>query len=146
MPLIPKHFNKEYKVKTWLKDRIKSFDSKHGVTNNTLKPYTTESKNFNTYYCDKELNDQVYLDIIEHGINKNEYLNKLSEYVEKYDDGKILIPPNTNGYHVNHLFKKMVDIANDNELDINEKIVDVKLLNKNDRESFINYCYEKSNK
>ena len=46
-------------------------------------------------------------------LKRDKHLAMINTYIERYGKKKILINPNTNRYHANHLFKNIIDYFNE---------------------------------
>ncbi len=76
-------------------------------------------------------------------LNNDNYYFKMSKYCDH-----ILLYPNTNRYHANYLFRKLIDFAQDN--DFNYYIYDKKtkeykacdLMDKSLKDVFYKFCYD----
>ncbi|AYV78819.1 MAG: hypothetical protein Edafosvirus36_9 [Edafosvirus sp.] len=87
------------------------------------------------------------------------YLDSIMEryYGVEYKGRKVrvdvLIPPGTNRFHTNYLFKKIVDCSNDRMSYYIPKIIDGKIVEENNeklitsdfKEEFYKFCFENTN-
>ena len=126
-----------------------------------------DSKIFNKYYDsndqDVQANEEIYVSLLNNlrkddpeELNRDKFLLHLDKFVERYRSTKnnldILIPPNTNRYHTNYLFKKLVDYSIDNNCiysHIDQKTGDIyplDLINVNFKDAFYEFCYENTYK
>lgn len=141
------------KITHWLNDKVKdnTISNKYTIFPQTLIPYYGEYTN--EYYkkndIDLKMNDKFYLNLInsidENILKEDKELYELSKYIDI-----ILIPPNTNGYHCNQLFKKIMDYSINNKLyyEINNDETNsqelIKFIDNDFKEVFYNFCYENS--
>ncbi len=170
--LYPKRINRMQK---WLNSKVNdcTIKSKYDYHKDTLDPYLKKYENikiFRNYY--KENNDtdilnsdQSYLFIINEEKKHNfeefkndEFLLFLDHHVERYrsEDGEkekqILIPPNTNRYHTNYLFKMLVDCSDFFELTTNiynpktREIELIPLIDTDFKDIFYEFCYNNTYK
>src|SRR5436190_12883302 len=107
------HLSKKNKLNQWLDSKVNdiTIKDKYEITNNNLNPYYGKYEN-ELYFdgkddTDIQANDIFYLNLIRNVNEKS--LNELIKYIDR-----VLIPPNTNRYHANQLYKKMVDYIIDN--------------------------------
>lgn len=109
-----------------------------------LKTKQTVSDNFNFYYqeddTDVKKNQQFYLEMfrIPDTTKETKTIRQLKDNVEYYDNREMLLKPNTNRFHANYLFKRLVDYCLENNLNYpTGPMFNVGL--KND---FYKFCYE----
>lgn len=136
----------------WLNKKINVDSGNH---------YNNSNGNYNKYYLDPEIDQDVKSSKVlnNHMINlvncfkkcneifdddddddaeiKNN-LMELDKYIERYyfDNTKIeiLLKPNSNRYHVNQLFKSIIDHVHDNQLEIN--------FDKSVKDKFYQFCFK----
>lgn len=108
--------------------------------------------NFNDYYHVKDLdragNDINLLGLLNNNNDNNDYdeLNKnfIMQYIDSYKNIDVLIPPQTNRFHVNQLFKRMVDYTIDNNLVYRINNTKLPLIDTSIKNDFYKFCYENS--
>lgn len=98
----------------------------------------------------------------------NDKLQSLDNYVERYvsndvilsgkfdkekqEEKEVLIPPSTNRYHANYLFKKLVDYAYNNNYSYNiydkktGKYINMHVFDKDMKSPFYEFCFSKTSK
>ncbi|MBA42964.1 MAG: hypothetical protein CMF62_03010 [Magnetococcales bacterium] len=119
------------------------------------KNYTID--NFKKYYAKDSYETKKYESLKLYLLN-SKYLIKndmlLKDYIERYRKNKkgseltVFIPPNTNHYYANYLFKKLVDIVDQfnmyYEVEENKEIITKPLIDINLKEEFYKFCFENS--
>lgn len=129
---------KKIELKKWLTSKNEPNDIK----------YKEESYKelYDIYYggnIDTELNDEFLIDaaLDEDEPNKFSYLK---DYVEKYENVNMLVDPNSNRYHCNEIYKKII-----NEIVINDLFLLVPypkgseeeyILSKETKDLFYDFC------
>ena len=171
---VPYIKTRENKVQMWLNSKLLNnyFDSKYKYTKYTIKPYMEEYEKFNIfekYYTnndqDVKSSDKFYISLINNmriinpeNIVKDRNIRHINRAMESYRDGKnsqeinVLIPPNTNRYHTNYLFKKMIDYCDNNDFyfgyvdESMEKFIQIKLVDTDFKDAFYEFCYDHTDK
>lgn len=142
------------RTKFWLDSKVndKTISNKYEVSDFSLTHYASNYPK-EAYYVDGDqdfdANDKFYYNLL---INTNEGdveegLRQLYQYLDH-----LFIPPNTNRYHANHLFRKMKDFSLENGFDYKVYEPTIKkygLYNFIDaylKEDFYKFCYQYSDK
>lgn len=136
--------NSSNSISVWLDEKVNdsSIPNKYEITQYTLDSYKTEFNDINKYYTkdddDFESNSLDYLLLTKD--------KSLLNHVDTYEEGNILIAPNTNRYHCNQLFKKMIDYSIKNKLEYKIKKSNdyLELIGPEFKENFYKFCYENS--
>jgi hypothetical protein len=141
LTLLPKVCSNKYIVQKWLDTKVSDpyIRDKFTVFKYTLPPYFAESDNFKTYYSITDDQDVV-------ACNKHYKNYGFYKHLDDYTDHNILIAPNTNRYHVNYLFKQLIDHCSLNSMFVEEednrgKIHVLALFDKNFKDKFYEFCY-----
>jgi hypothetical protein len=141
---------KTYIYNSWLNEKVNEDCVELSSCN---KKYTYEK--FSKYYSMNSDEITKYESLKLYLLN-SKYLIKndilLKQYIEIYGDKKkeisVFIPPNTKHYHVNYLFKKLVDIVDKYnmyyEVEENKEIITRPLIDINLKEEFYKFCYDNS--
>nr|QBK88858.1 MAG: hypothetical protein LCMiAC01_05400 [Mimivirus LCMiAC01] len=153
-------------MKEWLNSKIADPDVEDLYSEDgSCLPFThhiIKLRDYNKYYTNKDkdqdqdvlASDDSYIQKInEYNKNKennknNKHLEYLDKRMEIYTNKKIFIPPNSNRYHANYLFKKMIDFSErdynynkDGDGTMYNKIEYI-LVDKNMKNAFYEFCYE----
>jgi len=70
----------------------------------------------------------------------------LDRYVEVYKEGKVFIPPSSNRYHCNYLYKKIINFTKKNKMYYPHDNGYVNLFDKKFKRRFYNFCYKYTHK
>lgn len=121
-------------------------------------------EDYNRYYKknDQDVNsaDTFYPNLIDgmkeinpEDLSKDKQLKFLDSVTERYKAGKevksFLIPPNSNRYHTNYLFKQLVDFSDDYNYSITDSTgneVLVPFIDVNFKNAFYKFCQENTYK
>jgi hypothetical protein len=134
----------------WLYQKVndRCITSKYSINDYQILPDETsyDFESFNYYYnldeTNYELNLKKYL------LNNKNLSNEdrvLSKYIEKYDDLTVFIPPNTNYYHVNHLFKQIINVVDEFDMYYNISNDEVRpIFDINLKKLFFEFCHKYS--
>jgi|SaaInlStandDraft_4_1057021.scaffolds.fasta_scaffold01572_8 hypothetical protein len=91
-----------------------------------LPPHPINPKEHYDYYysnndTDEKASDVFYINLLNsikqsnpRELKRDKHLAMINTYIERYGKKKILINPNTNRYHANHLFKNIIDYVETN--------------------------------
>ena len=164
----------------WLDSKIPNTETKYSEDGSCL-PFGRDRyiNDFKYYYNDNDqdvkASDNTYLSILKHynksdgdlypiqGKFDNNTIQYMKKRVERYintiepiNSKEILIPPNTYRYHVNYLFKKLIDCVEHKKNigictysyndDRKKKAIKFKLMDKNMKDAFYKFCYDNSNR
>lgn len=136
----------DHKLINWLGE----YHNDNEYTNNKYGNYymgKRDYEDYDKYYMvndiDMKMNDEGLIAIMNtmslEDIMKDQELVDIYNSMEKYvSNGKskyVLIPRNTNRAHVNYLYKRLIDLATYNNIQVFDKTM---------KESFYNFCYENS--
>ena len=108
-----------------------------------LKLKLNVNDDMNYYYISKYEKEAYY------DVNDIDEQNKISNENQSYTD-YIYIEPNTNQYHANMLFRRLIDYSIDNNFtysiydDKNNDYIQCDLMDKTLKKSFYKFCYENS--
>ncbi len=165
-------------IKLWLDSKIPDAETKYSEEVSHLPFERDRYINYFKYYYndndqDVKASDKTYLSILKHynksdgdlcsiqGKLDNNTIQYMKKRVERYihpnesrNSKEILIPPNTYRYHVNYLFKRIIDCVEYNieictyfyNNNIKKKAIKFKLMDKNMKDAFYKFCYDNSNK
>ena len=142
------------KIDQWLDKKVndETILSKHEIDKYTIKPYQSHYDK-DAYYVkndpDIKSSDQIVHQLI-NDFGQNFIIEdpKLQNLV-MYDD-HILLNPNTNRYHANLLFRKLVDFSFDNDYDYtiynanDDEQINVNLMDVSLKKSFYKFCHDNS--
>ena len=87
--------------------------------------------------CDIDLEDN----------NNKISLHFINNYIETYNNNQILIPPQSNRFHVNQLFKKIIDYVHDNNMNYQiysetfNSYIKTDLIDISRKNNFYKFCY-----
>ena len=146
----------------WLDSKVSddTIQNKYSKTSYNLPPHLNRNESieyFYRYYTkndeDIDTADTFYPNFIDHMRNLNpedlrndEELKFLDSITERYGkEHKFLIPPNTNRYHTNFLFKHLIDVSDNSgynyeTVDLNDKVVRLPFIDKELKQSFYKFC------
>ena len=133
-------------TRKWLNSKVRDDTIKdiYEINEYTLSPYEGYFDDINYYSPnDDDLQNNAIC-----CLENNEYL---IDYVDSFKDIDILIPPNTNRFHCNTLFKQLVDysIFNNYEYDIYDDLINelrnYPLIYPEFKEEFYKFCFENTN-
>ena len=131
-------------MKIWLNDTVDDiFDREQYENTDDILPMY-----YGKYSLDKYYHKNDY-DLYANDINIQDTNNKfIDKYIDDYKDYQILIPPQTNRFHANQLFKKMIDCSIDNKFEYKiydentNKYVSVPLIDTSIKNDFYKFCYK----
>jgi hypothetical protein len=134
-------------------DAVNDYNSYELRTENEQPLYPSS-----VYYLDNDedlqRSDKFYPEMLTHldacepeVLNSNKEISSLNQYIHHYSDNKkVLIKPNTNRFHANLLFRKLVDYCGYHGIIVyNEGKVEP-LINKNMKTEFYKFCHENTHK
>jgi len=142
------------KFNNWLKSIVndKYINNKYQLGSHTLQPLSLRKNHFYRYYRPDNDLDVYHTDESMIYLIKQDEDDILNDFIEEYTTDNqqninIFLPPNTNIYHANHLFKKMVNNCNQNNYIYkissdkggvrNELLIDPDF-----KEAFYKFCYK----
>jgi len=142
------------KLEQWLDSKVndKTILIKEEINKNSIPHYQSQYAKSNYYTnddTDLKSNNELMFDIINNTKrNKlDKYLLPLSQYMDH-----ILLYPNTNRYHANYLFRKLIDTTKNNNYiynneynEYNEETNNYKSINLIDislKKAFYKFCYD----
>jgi hypothetical protein len=156
-------------LKKWLESKINKLEESYYKPQYIITGGRNNPLNYDLYYdenkdkdknidLDLELNDKVTIkymkNLVKNDINfckKDEETQNILKSIETFGKKEIIIPNNTNRAHANYLFKKMIDISNNDGLLIeipifgNEDIEEFfPVFDKSMKEKFYNFCMTNS--
>lgn len=135
--------NTQNKLKKWLDSKVydNSIENKYEITEFTLKPYKSKY-NKEIYYTENDEDCEFLCDLKDN--------NNLQTELDNYDD-HLFIPPNTNRYHTNSLFRQLIDFSIENEFSNNYFVDDGKngymkcnIIDRSLKKAFYKFCHDNS--
>jgi hypothetical protein len=145
------------KITKWLDSKVadKTVENKYEIDELTIKPYKSHYGNY-AYYGENDIDTknmstsdkymfQLMGTMTDEELKEDMEIYKLSLYADH-----VLIRPNTNRYHANLLFRKLIDQAFDNDYDYDiynvnaNEHLNVNLMDISLKKSFYKFCYDNS--
>ena len=145
-------------VKRWLNSKV--------INHHLLSPISggintndqiRSSKDFYLYYDDNDedikSSDSFFISVLTESpeLKNDPYLKNLNSVLERYENKKVLLKPDTNRSHANSLLKDMIDFCQHDDfvfesLNKNGEVEKFNLIDKSIKQSFYNFCYHNTSK
>lgn len=149
-------------LKDWLDRAVDGCESKYSPDEHSLpvpkNGLPTDMRNIYRYYIADDLrsSDKFFINCLNNTdreqLNEDKQLKFLNCVTDRFIDRSngniksVLIPPNTNRYHSNFLFKKLVDRCDDKKMTYQVADESFKLVDPNLKEAFYQFCFENTHK
>ena len=167
--IIPKsQLSSNVRFEKWLNSKVNDdrISSKYEKSEYSITKYIKPRLNFNNYYnssndIDVKYNDEYFGAMLDYELYNSEelfdndlYLEGLNLCCQKYvldeKNYNMIIPLNSNRFHCNMLFKRLVDYCKLNGCSYDyydpksDKVVMKQLFDKNIKLAFYKFCYDNS--
>lgn len=157
--IMPNANSTERRVQQWLDSKVNDelVVGKYDVERYHIGQGEYNPDMFDRYYNkdsgdqDVAASDTSYITLVDteklHVKKLDDQLAFIDKSVERYEQESVLIPPHSNRWHANHLFKQLVDYCASNKLLFETEEGDVEhLIDVNFKDAFYEFCYDNTSK